>query len=172
MLDVETGRDLLQARSLALPRVNTSVSDESRAGFTPDARYLGFLRHRASSTQLLVWDTQSQQFLSGVNIGAVDQQSGPGLRARLRGSVSLFQRLTFATFGATSGGSVAGRLLIGSDVGIVVHRVVGYRRLFGRRVPRPRLIGRVPLATTAAAMYGSAGTDGSMADACARACTR
>jgi hypothetical protein len=50
-------------------------------------------------------------------------------------------------------------LVQGSAIGIIVQRIVGRTRVLGRRAPKLKLIGRVPLASSAGGGTAPAGTD-------------
>lgn len=114
--------------------------------FSPDGRYLAFIRRPIVNNdfdgRLFVWDTQTQLLLNpnghreptGVNPTVVDSglavQVTPVFRTAALG-------LNTATF----------TLAQTSRVGILVQRIVGTTRVLGRRAPKLRLVGRVPLGT-------------------------
>jgi WD40-like Beta Propeller Repeat len=110
--------------------------------FTADGRYLAFMRGPNTSsghTRLFVWDTETQTLINpaGVDVGVIDLPYG------------LYETPVFIGGTGIGVGPVVGSasfdLAAGSAVGILVQRVVGHHRLFGRTVPTLKLVGRVPL---------------------------
>lgn len=121
----------------ALP-VDTSLS-ESRPAFTPDSRYVTFIRTGSDGhDRLFAWDVGTQLI---VNPAGADLGPGVGDAA---GSPSVYVKKVFTLADLVPGGVVNFRLVSPSLVGIIVQRVVGHHMLFGRRVPTLKLVGRVP----------------------------
>ena len=120
-----------------IPGVDTSAS-ETRPAFTPDGRYLGFIRNTAGVDKLLIWDSQTQTIVngSGFTIGSVAVQDS--------GALSLYEQFILRVTGITNTGTVSFDLASSSGVGILVQRVVGHHKLFGRSVPTLKPVGRVP----------------------------
>ena len=77
-----------------------------------------------------------------VNNSGVDL--GPATSA-FSGNLSLFEKFVFHGTAISTLGAVRFSLLSASLVGIVVQRVVGHQRLFGRTVPKLAPAQRVPL---------------------------
>jgi hypothetical protein len=118
--------------------VNTSL-DETRPAFTPDGRYLAFVRTGTDGhDRLFAWDSATQTLVNntGVDVGQVNADVG---------SPSLYTRPVFKLSSVALSGAVSFSLIQSTGVGILVQRVVGHHRLFGRKVPTLRLVGRVPL---------------------------
>ncbi len=125
-----------------LPALVDSALDESRPAFTPDGRYLGFIRHLKSTDRLLVWDSETQTLINplGTDLGAVS--------ARDVGNLSLYEKTILApvtTVPPLPGGTIGFDLQLPSGIGILVQRVVGHQKLLGKTAPKLRLVGRVPL---------------------------
>jgi hypothetical protein len=122
----------------ALP-VNTTA-DEARPAFTPDDRYVVFARTGADGhARLFAWDVGTQLLVnaSGVDLGgAVGGDAG--------GPPSLYIKPVFTLATVSPAALVNFKLITPSSVGIIVQRVVGHHRLFGRKVPKLKLVGRVP----------------------------
>jgi hypothetical protein len=135
------------------PIINPDHFDELNPAFTSDGRYLGFVRYAHGGdrhVRLFVFDTATQTMLSsdGVDLGIL-----PSFACKIdptwpfRGGLSLHETLQLLASSINlSGGSglVSFELLQSSAVGILVQRVVGHHRLFGRRVPTLKIVGRVP----------------------------
>jgi hypothetical protein len=122
--------------TVPLAQVNTSLS-ENRPSFSLDGRYVAFVTHGGGATvRLNLWDSLTQTTMTAPGLGIVD--------AGIDGSTSVYTRPLLKTT-TISVPVVRFDLLSGSGVGILVQRVVGHRRLFGRRVPALRMVGRVPL---------------------------
>jgi hypothetical protein len=134
-----------------VPGIN--FTDGLDPAFTSDGRYIGFLRTLSSQPDwfLFVWDTQTQTLLNpaGVDIGdprvptlipgdLFTESFGPYLY-----EINVFH----GPGGVTAVGTVHFDLVSGSAVGILVQRIVGHHRLFGRTVPTLRVVGHVPLGT-------------------------
>jgi hypothetical protein len=124
-----------------LPPVVNSPRTESRAAFTPDGRFIGFIRDEAGGHErLYLFDTQTQTLLDpgGIDLGAV--------QAADAGNLSLYQALVIQ-LASIRPGTLSLTLSDPSRVGLLVQRVVGHHRLLGRRVPTLEPAGRIPLGT-------------------------
>jgi hypothetical protein len=119
--------------------VNTGAS-ETRPAFTPDGRYVGFIRQGADGhDRIFAWDSQTQTLVdpAGADLGAQT--------ARTRGSnLSLYTKSLFL-FTRVDPGRVQFELAQASGVGILVQRIAGSHKLFGKTVPTLEPVGRVPL---------------------------
>jgi hypothetical protein len=125
------------ATPIRLP-INTS-QDDGRPAFTPDGRYLAFVRTGTDGhDRLFAWDSETQTLVNGkgVDLGQVNADVG---------SPSLYVRPVITISSVAPSGVVSFSLLTGTAVGILVQRVVGHHKLFGHTVPTLKLIGRVPL---------------------------
>jgi hypothetical protein len=125
-----------------LPAIVNSPVTEFAPTFTPDGRYVAFVRVPAAGetrNRLFVWDSQTQLLLNPTGV-AVASSPNPNLD-----SVSLYTRPLFQSTGVSLAGRVTFGLLQPTAVGLLVQRVTGHHRLFGRRVPTLKLVGRVPL---------------------------
>jgi hypothetical protein len=122
-----------------LPAIVSSTNDESRPAFTSDGRYVAFVRHADSRDRLFAWDSQTQTLVNptGVDLGRID--------VRDLGNLSVYTKTIIDTSKVTSNGTVTFDPTVATGIGILVQRVVGKKRLFGRTVPKLRLVGRVPL---------------------------
>ncbi len=129
--------------------VNAAGAYEIHPAFTPDDRYLGFVRFSGGGDEFLyVFDTQTQTLVnsSGVDLGAFDVFAlGFGFDDLLRGGMSLRQQVVISAASLAASGILSGRLTFRSGIGILVQRIVGHHRLLGRTVPTLQMVGRVPL---------------------------
>jgi hypothetical protein len=122
--------------------------DEAFPAFTPNGRYLGFVRHsfQDGHDRLFVFDTITQTLLNsqGIDLGllATPTSVQDQLR-RLEGNLSLREAFVFTGHLSTNG-IVSFQLAQGAAVGIFVQRVIGHHLLFGHRVRTLRTVGRVP----------------------------
>ncbi len=117
---------------------------------TADGRYVGFLRSfpGKSGWFLFVWDTTTQMLLNpqGVSVGDVTVRGFHGFRLPDILGPYLYEITVFRVPGSiTASGTVNFALAATSAVGILVQRVIGHHRLFGRLVPTLRVVGHVPL---------------------------
>jgi hypothetical protein len=128
--------------SVFLPALINSSADESRPAFTPDSRYLGFIRRGADGHErVFVFDNQTQTLIN--DAGA---DLGPVLNGiRNTGNLSLYVRSLLKATSLTGSGVVGFDLIDPTRVGILVQRVAGTHKLFGRTVPKLVPVGRVPL---------------------------
>jgi hypothetical protein len=123
-----------------LPALVSSPRNETRPAFTPDGRYIGFIRDEADGHErLYVFDTATQTLVDsdGVDLGNVSVPD--------TGSLSLYERFVLKSTSIPNLNTVGVSLSIVAPVGIFVQRVVGHHRLLGRRVPALRTVGRIPL---------------------------
>ena len=120
------------------PIVN--AEDESLPAFTPDSRYVGFVRRYKTRDRLYVWDSQTQTLL---NAGGIDLG---GIAFGDAGNLSLYFRPTF-TFTNIRQGIVTANLAVASGVGLFVQRITGRHRVLGKRAFKLRTVGRVPFGT-------------------------
>ena len=121
----------------ALPAIVNS-GDESLPAFTPDSRYVGFVRRHKERDRLFVWDSQTQTLL---NTGGIDLG---GLAMGRIGNLSLYFRPVFRLTEIRQG-IVTANLQAASVVGLFVQRITGTQRLLGKRAFRLRTVGRFPL---------------------------
>jgi hypothetical protein len=129
----------LRGTPTALPAI-VNRDDESLPAFTPDERYVGFVRRYKERDRLLVWDSQTQALL---NTGGIDLGS---IAFGQVGNLSLYVRPAF-TLTDIRQGIVTATLTTGSGVGLFVQRIVGRHRVLGKRAFKLRTVGRVPLGT-------------------------
>jgi hypothetical protein len=140
-------------KPLDLPAiVNAAGLDEAFPAFTPDGRYLGFVRQTADNhDRLFVFDTITQTLLNaqGVDLGLLwSPLSTRDHLRRLRGNLSLRETVVLTPlFQLLSSGQLQFRLLTSSGVGLLVQRIVGHHQFFGHRVRTLTTVGRVPLGT-------------------------
>ena len=123
-----------------LPPLVNSALDGGRPAFTPDGRYIGFIRDLANGHErIYVFDTETQTLIdaSGTDLGLV--------AARDTGSLCLYERFVLKTTNFPSIGTLTTNLSVAAPVGLLVQRVVGHHRLLGRRVPTLKPVGRIPL---------------------------
>jgi hypothetical protein len=119
-----------------LPGTN-STHDQSRPAFTPDGRYVGFIRRTNDVFgDVKVWDSETQMIVGNLALAITPDDTG---------SLSLYERpiLTLAHIDLT--GLLSFRLRVPANIGILVQRVTGHRKLFGRTAPKLGKPLRVPL---------------------------
>jgi hypothetical protein len=121
-----------------LPAIVNS-GDESLPAFTPDSRYVGFVRRYKERDRLFVWDSQTQTLLNG---GGIDLG---GLAFGETGNLSLYFRAVFVRTAVAQSGLVSANLTAPSGVGLLVQRITGRQRILGKRAFKLRAVGRVPL---------------------------
>lgn len=124
------------------------TSDGFDPAFTADGRYIGFLRLVTNfDARLFVWDTQTQTLINsaGVDIGDPSLFTSHTGLSVTPDNLGLFERTVLVKGTVVPTGTVTFALAGDSGVGILVQRVVGHHRLFGRRVPTLKPVGRVPL---------------------------
>jgi WD40-like Beta Propeller Repeat len=123
-----------------LPPLVNSARDESRPAFTPDGRYVGFIRDEANGHErVYVFDIETQTLIdsNGADLGLV--------ATRDTGSLGLYEKPVLRVTSLPSLGTLGATLISPAPVGLLVQRVVGHHRLLGRRVPKLRPAGRIPL---------------------------
>jgi dipeptidyl aminopeptidase/acylaminoacyl peptidase len=142
------------AASTELPAlVSSAGGDELQPAFTPDGRYLGFIRNAHSGDhhdRLFVFDTQTQTMLdnSGIDLGyfsfSCDRSRFP-FNFTVQGGISLRETftLTFSSLNFSTG-LFTFQVQSSTGIGILVQRIVGHHRLLGRLVPTLKSVGRVP----------------------------
>ncbi len=137
----------LGSRGILPSVVNAQGADEQMPAFSPDGRYLAFIRAANGQRRLFVFDTSTQMLLDTLGVqldppstsaGLTSQRSFDGLELRQGAAV-------FAISSILPTGLIRVQLRLPSLIGIVVQRVVGRRKLLGRTVPKLRFVGRVPL---------------------------
>ena len=130
--------------STPLPSLVDTSLDESRPAFTPDSRYLGFIRHgRDSHDRVFVFDNETQTL---VNSAGADLGLSVGATRDI-GNLSLFVRPLLKVTSLSPSGLVGFDAIDPTRIGILVQRVVGKHKLFGKPVPKLAPVGRVPLGT-------------------------
>jgi WD40-like Beta Propeller Repeat len=127
------------------PLVNKPGGTLSHPTFSRDGRYLAFKRFDPSGpgagrSALYVWDRLTQLLLNPAGVVV----RGPNSR---EGGIALEVTNVILTAGLAVPGAVNFTLAQPSRVGIIVQRIVGRTRVLGRRAPKLRLVGRVPLGT-------------------------
>ena len=123
-----------------LPPIVSCLRNETRPAFTPDGRYLGFIRDEANGHErVYVFDMQTQTLLDpgGADLGLVD--------AADTGNLSLYQKPVLLLATLPRVGALNLNLANPSTVGLLVQRVTGRHRLLGRLVPTLKPAGRIPL---------------------------
>lgn len=134
--------------------VSSTGQDELQPAFTPDGRYLAFIRNAHDGDhhdRLFVFDTQTQTLLnsSGIDLGFFSFACEVGtpfpFEFTVQGGISLretftlvFSSLNFST------GQLSFQVQSPTGIGILVQRIVGHHRLLGRVVPTLKTVGRVP----------------------------
>jgi len=137
--------------TLMPPIVNANGTDVSKPAFSADGRYLAFVRFASAAPEpprLFVFDTKTQLLLNPVGVLVIQAEPDPIANGLQRGfgGIDLFVSKVFFNT-ALINGTLTFSLANTSLVGIIVQRIVGKTRLFGRRVPKLKLVGRVPLGT-------------------------
>jgi hypothetical protein len=123
-----------------LPQIVSSLRNETSPAFTPDGRYLGFIRDEANGHErLYLFDTETQTLLDpdGADLGLV--------RTPDTGNLSLYEQLVLLKAALPHPGMLSLSLAHASAIGLLVQRVTGHHRLLGRRVPTLKPAGRIPL---------------------------
>jgi hypothetical protein len=124
--------------------VNAAGTSVERAEFSDDGRYLAFVRRTTAGYRLFVWDTDTQLLLDpdGVDLGATPNQAA---LVRGDGAIALhvFPVILFSSI--SNLGLIDVHLMLRTDIGIIVQKVVGKTRVLGHAAPRLRFVGRVPL---------------------------
>jgi hypothetical protein len=132
------------AATTELPElVNASGTIVRQPTFTPDGRYLAFVRATAtppSGPRLFLWDTQTQLLVNPT--GAPVFLSGPD---PTDGAIALEVRRVLTTNTILASGSLGFSLASGSTTGLLVQRIVGRHDVLGHSAPRLTKVGGVPL---------------------------
>jgi hypothetical protein len=120
---------------------------ETRPAFSADGRFLAFVRHDQQSGRehLFVWDSQTQLLLDSAGIDLGTLNGSPASLVLSHGNVVLVNHPVLRRSSVSRGGGVSFDLASASDIGVIVQKVVGRTRVFGRPAPRLRFLGRVPL---------------------------
>jgi WD40-like Beta Propeller Repeat len=130
-----------EPETIALPPIVNSPLDESHPAITPDGRYIGFIRLDADGfhSRAFVWDTETQTLIDdeGLDLGQIHLTD--------RGNLSLFSRPLIKFTRVSGSGFVTFLALSDTGVGILVQRIVGKHKQFGKTVPTLKPVGRVPL---------------------------
>ena len=140
ILGVVSGGDPCVRGRGVLPPLVSSLRNETRPAFTPDGRYLGFIRDEANDHErLYVFDMETQTLLdpNGADLGLVD--------AADTGNLSLYEKPVLLLANLPRVGALNISLANPSTVGLLVQRVTGHHRLLGRLVPTLKPAGRIPL---------------------------
>ena len=123
-----------------LPPLVDSSRDESRPAFTPDGRYIGFIRDEANGHErVFVFDTEAQTLIDpdGTDLGLVATID--------TGNLGLYQKFVLKATNIPDLGTVTVLNVKPVPIGLLVQRVVGHHRLLGRRVVKLKTVGRIPL---------------------------
>ena len=141
------------ASSTLLPAiVNASGTTVSEPAFSADGRFLAFLRASLSDTRqrrLFVLDTLTQTLLnpSGIPVPAFAGSTGLSNEAFLlfeEGATALDVKELLINPSVLNT-TISFTLVRTSGVGILVQRIVGTTRFLGRKAPKLKRVGRVPL---------------------------
>jgi hypothetical protein len=128
--------------------VNVGGSLAMEPTLSSDGRYLAFVRRSTSdgTEQLFVWDSQTQLLIdpNGINLGRLVDSARANFLA-MHGNIALDTRPVLKVTSINVNGLIIFQLLSASNIGIIVEKVVGTTRVFGKRVPKLRFLGRVPL---------------------------
>jgi hypothetical protein len=115
----------------------SSTHDQSRPAFTGEGRYVGFIRKLSdASEELKVWDSGTQTVIASIGLGTTPDDTG---------SLSLYEHSILTLAHIDVSGLLSFRLRVPANIGILVQRVTGHRKLFGRTAPKLGKPLRVPL---------------------------
>jgi hypothetical protein len=123
-----------------LPAIVNSAREESRPAWTPDGRYIGFIRDETNGHErVYVFDTETQTLIDpdGTDLGPVATID--------TGNLSLYEKPVLRVTNLPSFGTLVVNPVSPVPIGLLVQRVVGHHRLLGRRVPTLKPAGRIPL---------------------------
>lgn len=125
--------------------VDAPGATEQHPSFSADGRYMAFLRGNNIVPSLFVLDTQTQLLLNpqGVPVLGSNTPSHISLHSS-EGAIDLSQTPVILNAGIIRR-DVVFALSADSGVGIIVQRIVGTTRFLGRKAPKLKLVGRVPL---------------------------
>ena len=154
-----------ETQTTVAPAPITTTDPERMPAWSPDGLKLAFVRHTSGQRKLGIFDAtpgiqtvvntpvaigaeapspQTRQFqnvFGGMSIATGPPSTGPVV---ICNSTCLAQ-LARGTTGSPI--TLTPRVAVRTSIGIFVVRVTGTRRLLGRRAPRLRVVGRVPLGT-------------------------
>lgn len=165
--DIQTIQHPEETALTVAPAPITTTDPERTPAWSPDGVQLGFIRVKGTSTvrKLIVFDTTPgiqaplntpvslsaeaptpqlrafQNSWGGLSLSAVPAAQGGTTISCGTACLGGLTNLGPITLTPTVAGTTAAK------VGIFVARVTGTRKLFGRSVPRVRVVGRVPLGT-------------------------
>jgi len=124
----------------ALPGLG--LSQERQPRWSPDGRYLGFIQQTGTQQRLQMYDRETQTFVNdGVALGSREVDSWD-----LADTGITFSAVTLpTTTGLGAPVSIAANVSQATQIGILVQRITGTRRVLGRTVRRLEPVGRVPL---------------------------
>jgi hypothetical protein len=121
-------------------------SDLSRAQFTPDGRYLGFVLQELNpnfslphplNDSLVVWDTVTNTMITKpIPLGAPT--------SRFTGSLALYEQPVF-TVVLSCCQTIRFDTAQPTSAGLLIQRIVGNQQLLGKTAPKLEVIGRFPL---------------------------
>ena len=140
ILGVVSGGDPCVLGRGVLPPIVSSLRNETRPAFTPDGRYIGFIRDEANGHErLYLFDTETQTLLdpNGADLGL-------GLTPDT-GNLGLYEKPVLLLANLPRVGALNLSLANPSTVGLLVQRVTGHHHLLGRLVPTLKPAGRIPL---------------------------
>lgn len=154
-MSTNTSFERLSLPGLAL---NATGRDERLPTWSPSGRYLAFVEQgprgggdeAARESWIKVYDTQTQQLVlpEGRSVGRIGVFEGGPDSLSLAETPSIIGNFTIAggvTLPQQRAVTLLSNLSITTSVGILVQRITGRRTLFGRRVPKLKKVGRVPL---------------------------
>ncbi len=131
-----------------LPSLVNSAREESRPAFTPDGRYIGFIRDEVNNHErVYVFDTETQTLIDpdGTDLGLVATID--------TGNLSLYEKPVLIATSLPDFGTLVVNPVSRVPIGLLVQRVVGHHKLLGRRVPTLKPAGRIPLGSFAAGRH-------------------
>jgi hypothetical protein len=166
-----TGVELLASRPVGTfsssassdlpPIINPHDFDVLHPAFTLDGRYLGFIRRDHNTdpghdhhVRLFVFDTATQLLVNdnGIDLGPLPDlftcrdiqqvwfgEGGLSLRETFQ-----LKSISFGPFGQVALVPISFQLAQATGIGILVQRVTGKHRLFGRVLRKLKVVGRVP----------------------------
>lgn len=130
-----------------LPAVVNTPRDEFEPAVTADGRFVAFVRHGPDGhDRLFLWDSLTQLLLNpdGVDLGAATSLDAGNVSVYTQPVFSIAQ-VTMSQISQTALANITARIGQGAGLGILVQRIVGRRRILGRREYKLQMVGRVPL---------------------------